>query len=129
MPLPPLRIPDEGHTYCRDLLGEKMCTGAKQGLPNYLPEDPTQPIKLRMVAVRMVDGGDYAPNGAYFGGTPGMTLYHVESVAEVPICQESWWTDDKKPHTRTARMFVRGSDRAAAKLEVLRKIPGATFFR
>lgn len=128
MPLPPLRITDVGFTYCDDLLGHKVCTGSKQGLPDYLPVDREAPIKLRMAQVRMVDH-DYAPNGAYFGAVPGLTLYHVESVEEVLIDQASYWTGSDPGHVRTVRMFLKAINRQTAKEEVRRALPNASFYR
>ena len=128
MPLPPLKIPDEGGTYCFDLLGHRVCTGARRGLPQYLPADREAPIKLRMAQVRMVDH-DYAPNGAYFGAVPGLTLYHVESVDEVLIDQESYWTGSDPGRVRTVRMFLKVADRQTAKEEVRKTLPNASFYR
>lgn len=126
--LPPLKITDEGFTYGEDLLGHRICTGARMGLPDYLPEDPAVLLKMRMVAVRMVDQ-DYAPNGAYFGAVPGLTLYHAESIEEVTLSQKSWWTGVDPPKVARVRMFVKVVDRAAAKAAVREKLPNSTFFR
>lgn len=128
MPLPPLKITDVGFTYCDDLLGHPVCTGAKQGLPNYLPAEPNEPLKMRLVKVRMV-AHDYAPNGAYFGAGEGRHLYHAESTEEVDLSQESWWTGSDPPHRRKARLFLKAANRLEAKELVRERLPNASFFR
>lgn len=128
MPLPPLKITDSGFTYCHDLLGHPVCTGAKQGLPNYLPADPHAPLKLRLVQVRLSADG-YAPNGAYFGAAEGSRLYHAESTEEAELSQESWWTENDPPRRRTARLFLKAANRLEAKTMVRNKLPNASFYR
>lgn len=128
MPLPPLKIPDEGHTYCNDLLGQRVCTGAKHGLPKYLPAEPNEPLKMRLVQVRLsLDG--YASCGAYFGRCEGLQLYHAESTEETFLSQETWWTGSDPPHRRTVRMFLKAADRKAAKARILETLPNASFYR
>ena len=122
--LPPLTLPDEGHTYGYDLLGHRFCTGARMGLPVYMPADPAAPVKLRLVKMRMVDR-DYAPNGAYFGNVAGSPLYHAESVAEVPVT----WNGQPHEGNRTVRLFERGATRREVKELILTKLPNATFYR
>jgi hypothetical protein len=118
--LPPLKITEDGHTYTQDLLGERVCTGARMGLPNYLPADSSAVVKLRLVVVRL-DSGGYAPNGAYFGRVHGRRLYHAESVEEFPLSSGS---------PGRVRVFVKEPDRAAAKAEIRKTfLPNATFFR
>lgn len=124
--LPPLKFEDDGHLYCLDLLGNKVCTGAKHGLPQFLPLDPAAPIKLRMVKVP-VDRGGYAPNGAYFGICRHMDLYHAESVEKVPITAYDWETNEQA--VRTVRIICRARDRAGAKEYVRNILPNATFYR
>ena len=119
MHLPPLTLPDEGFNYGLDLLGHRICTGAKMGLPQYYPRDPDVAIKLRMAKMRMVDG-DYAPNGAYFGNVPGSPLYHVESLERVK-------TDTGD--VPAVRLFLRATSRESAKKEVRESLPNATFYR
>lgn len=118
--LPPLTIPDEGNTYCDDLLGYRICTGSVNGAPEYLPLNCVAPIKLRMVKVRMVDH-DYAPNGAYFGAVEGEPLYHVESVLEYVV------RGLEEP--RAVRIFVRAKTRQDAKSKVRERLPNASFYR
>lgn len=128
MPLPPLKITDEGHTYCSDLLGHRICTGARHGMPNYLPYDLGLPLKMRLVQVRLSVGG-YAPNGAYFGAVEGRHLYHAESADEVLLSQESWWTGNDPGKIRTARLFLKAANRQEAKNMVREKLPNASFYR
>jgi hypothetical protein len=118
--LPPLTIPDEGHTYCDDLLGHRICTGSVNGVRQYFPLCRSAPIKMRLAKVRMVDH-DYAPNGAYFGAVEGRPLYHAESVLEYVV--------EGQEEPRTVRMFVRGATRQEARERVLAQLPGASFFR
>lgn len=125
--LPPLTIPDEGHNYGTDLLGHRVCTGAKMGIPDRLPDDPTQPLKLRMVEVHVsVDG--YISNGTYFGLSQGRR-YHVESVEPVLLSQQSWWTGSDPGMVLPVRLFVTAKNRAEAKELVRQMMPNATFFR
>jgi hypothetical protein len=126
--LPPLKITDPGHHYGEDLLGDKICLGAKQGLPSYLPYAMELPLRMRLVRVPVNRGG-YAPNGAYFGTPDGERLYHAESVDEVLLSQESWRTGGDPGKIRTARLFVTAKDRAAAKAVVRETLPNASFYR
>jgi hypothetical protein len=106
-------------TYTHDLLGEKVCTGAKRGLKSRLPKDRECDAKLRMVEVSLNSGG-YAPNGAYFGRTRDSRLFHVASVEEFALDYDQ---------SGTIRMFVRAADRAAAKTAVRSALPNARFYR
>lgn len=124
--LPPLKFDDEGHTYCNDLLGAKVCTGAKHGLPQYIPADTAAPIKLRLVAVPL-DRGGYAPNGAYFGWVRGLTLYHAASVEAVTVSCYDWTTN--APMVRTARLIGKFPSRESAKIDIRKTLPNASFYR
>lgn len=118
--LPRLRIKEDGRLYCSDLLGDRVCTGAKSGLANHLPADASVPVKLRLAIARLNAGG-YAPNGAYFGKVKGLELFHAESVEELPMSSGP---------PGVVRLFVKVADRAAAKEHIRTSfLPNATFFR
>lgn len=124
--LPRLKFEDDGHLYCLDLLGNKVCAGAKHGLPQFLPVDAKAPIKLRLVKVP-VDRGGYAPNGAYFGLTRGMDLYHAESIEKMAVDVYDWVTNEQA--VRTVRVICRATDRAGAKANIRAMLPNAKFYR
>lgn len=80
--------------------------GAQMGRRPQLPSDATQPRKLKLEQMRLVDGA-YDNGGAYWGmGTP-------------------LWV----AHDEETEIVVRGADRAAAKVAVLAILPTAKFYR
>jgi hypothetical protein len=82
--------------------------GADMGRRSYYPKNPRDSVRLHLNRVRL-DNGGYDSGGAYWGiGTP---LYCAES-------------DDSE-----IRFFLRAEDRAAAKREILSRLPNATFYR
>lgn len=85
--------------------------GAPLGRSGKLPADTKAPIKLHLVRVRL-DSGGYDRGGAYWG--LGRPLY---------------WATDTDADSYTVDVFLRADNRAAAKAEVQRQIPGARFFR
>lgn len=87
--------------------------GAQMGRRDWLPADTTAPIRLSLVRLDWVDG-DYDPAGAYWGRTAGTHIYRAVGDADCGT---------------VAELFVRATNRADAKAQVLRAVPGATFYR
>jgi len=86
--------------------------GAQMGRPNSLPDDKEAPIKLRMEALKFIDG-DYDHGGAYWGYTAGTAIYCA-------------WGEDEK---NQVRIFVRAKNRNEAKEMVKEILPAAEFWR
>lgn len=84
------------------------------GRADTLPDDPAAPVRLSLVRLRWVDG-DYDAGGAYWGGVPGTWIFRAIGDA-----------DDGET---VAELYVRASSRAEAKARILRRVPGATFYR
>lgn len=82
--------------------------GAPMGRAN-LYGTAVSPVKLRMERV-YINGGGYDSGGAYWGN--GAPLW------------VAWGHDG-----REVRLFVRATDRTAAKVAVQRLLPGARFHR
>lgn len=88
--------------------------GAAMGRANQLPADHSSPIKLRMERLKFVDG-DYDRWGAYWGHTHGTAIYCAWGQWGIPF--------------QDIRVFVRASNRLAAKSAVTHLLPRATFYR
>ena len=88
--------------------------GAAMGRRNELPADPELPIKLRLEALRWVDG-DYDQGGAYWGNSGGTSIY-------------CGWSAEGDGENRV-RVFARATDREDAQEKIRELIPGAKFFR
>lgn len=105
-----LKLPS-GLTYGYDSNEKRICTGSQMGRRNELPADANEPVKLRLERLRFVDG-DYDQWGAYWGGGPdALPIYCA-------------WGDASETQVR---VFVRAQDRVAAKANVLKLLPNATF--
>lgn len=125
----PLKPSDAGMTYGQDLLGNRICLGARRGMPDHLPEDAQVSLKFRMVRLLWIDG-DYIPNGAYFGclyheerntagllvgrGRPKDFIYYARADVEDGVPPE---------------LYIRAASRAHAKARLREKLPNATFWR
>lgn len=81
------------------------------GRRDLLPDDRTEPVKLRMKRLRFVDGG-YDQGGAYWGSPAN--LYRARGESEAQDTQ--------------IELFVRGKNRGAAKDAVRLILPNARFF-
>lgn len=87
--------------------------GAPMGRRNVLPADTNEPVKLRMVKLRWVDG-DYDEGGAYWGSGNGSSdIYYATGDASDVV----------------AKVFVRAVNREEAKSQVKKLLPNARFFR
>lgn len=86
--------------------------GASMGRADTLPENPAAPIRLSLVRLEWHDG-DYDAGGAYWGRTPGTWIYRAIGDADEIV----------------AEIFARAGSREEAKEKILRRVPGATFFR
>ena len=96
-----------GHTYCHDKYGQKVCTGAG-ARHDILPENPQAPLKMSLQRLHLTDSGRcYDNGGAYHGAnSPG----HVMYIA----------------FANTGEMvFTRAASRKEAGRNVLKLIPGA----
>ena len=85
--------------------------GASMGRSNNISE-PNYPVRFHLVKLKWVDG-DYDKGGAYWGYTPGTSIFHA-------------WGDGE---LEEQEMFVRSDSRDNAKLEILKKFPNASFYR
>ncbi len=83
--------------------------GAQMGRRNEIPDDYAGE-KLRLTRLPFVDG-DYDRWGAYWGGP------------------ETVWCAWGESETEQVRVFVRADEREDAKLEIIAKLPNATFHR
>lgn len=83
--------------------------GAPMGRRDQLPDDTTKPVKLRLERLRWVDG-DYDSGGAYWGHTPGATIFCA-------------WNDDG------VRMYTRAASRSDAKANFISLVGGARFYK
>lgn len=89
--------------------GTWQCTGSQMGRRNQIPEDYAGE-KLRLTRLPFVDGC-YDRWGAYWGAPATVWC----------ACGES--------ETEQVRVFTRAGNREAAKTEVRKSLPDATFFR
>lgn len=80
--------------------------GADMGRPTFMPEAPSQPLKLHLERVS-IDSGGYDRGGAYWGLGDPLYVAHAENV----------------------QVFYRTKSRAEAKAVVKLDIPSATFYR
>ena len=80
------------------------------GRSNVLPDNPQEPIKLRLTKLQWVDG-DYDQWGAYWGHGNGDTDVYC-----------AW-------NNAGVRIFVRGWHRESAKQGVWKVLPKAKFYR
>ncbi len=99
---------ESGATYGYDAQGNRICTGSRMGRRDKLPLVRSAPCKLRIKALKWVDG-DYDQSGAYWGYTPGDTIYCA-------------WNADG------VQVFIRAKSLAEALNAVCEAIPGATFY-
>jgi len=74
------------------------------GAPALVPDE--RPLVFHLRRIALIDG-DYDVGGAYWGG-PGPLFWYGDDESEVSI-------------------FIRAGSRAAAKSEVLKNFPNATF--
>lgn len=82
--------------------------GSNMGRRNVLPDDPAQSVRLHLARLDM--SGDYDNGGAYWGNgcpSPMWIAWNADGVL----------------------VFTRNATREKAQYEVLRLIPGATFYR
>lgn len=87
------------------------------GRRNSVPPDRfTIAPKMRLVRLRWVSG-DYDQGGAYWGNSGGTSIYQARG--ENPLAAE--------PQDEICEVFVRASNRAAAKVAVREFFPKATF--
>jgi len=77
-----LSLPDGATGFTSDT-GEWVCTGSQMGRRNVLPDDRSEPCKLRLARLRLVDGG-YDQWGAYWG-SPAPELLEALEMAEIPL--------------------------------------------
>jgi hypothetical protein len=88
--------------------------GAGMGRPETMPENPAAPIRLSLVRLRWVDG-DYDEGGAYWGGGCGDYIFRA--------------LGDDDEGGDVVELYVRAADRESAKARIVRRIPGARFYR
>jgi hypothetical protein len=104
----------DGTTGFLDDNGTWVCTGSRMGRRDKLPDDTNEPVKLRLVELKMVDGC-YDQGGAYWGcwspSQGGMYRAYGEGSEFV------------------VELFVRAKTRDDAKRQVLAKLPKARFYR
>jgi len=86
--------------------------GSQMGRRDVMPDDLTTPCKLRLERLRWVYG-DYDQGGAYWGYTPGTSIYCA-------------WGD---VGDTAARFFVRAKSRDDAKRHVKNLFVNARFYR
>jgi hypothetical protein len=88
--------------------------GASMGRPDTLPDNPAAPVRLSLVRLRWHDG-DYDAGGAYWGRTAGTWIYRA--------------IGDADGGDTVAELYIRAGSREEAKARILRRVPGATFYR
>jgi hypothetical protein len=105
-----------GYYYGEGPDGRRVCRGAMTGRRDTVPENASAIGKLRLVRLRLTDGGCYDSGGAYWGqGHDGSAMY--------------WAKGDLEGEEFTTELFVRAKSRAAAKSEILGRFPFVTFYR
>lgn len=112
---------DSGLEYCETLSGRKVCTGAKYGRPDIIPE-PIRSLpsaKLHMVKLDWVDK-DYDQGGAYWGNNGVLNVYCAWANLINPVSGYFF------PFTQ---IFVWAKNRKEAKIQVRLKLANATFYR
>ena len=92
-----------------------MTVGCKYGAPlgrlYRLPADTDEPVKLKLVKLKMVGDGAYDQGGAYWGcGDP---IYMAKGEASDVVVE----------------LYVRVKDREEAKLKIRDRLSNATFYR
>lgn len=105
-----------GSNYGIGLDGKQVCTGAKLGHGNQLPENKDASVKLRLEKLQ-IDSQGYDQSGAYWGFDL-TTRKHV-------YCAWGEWGIPFKP----VFVFVWSLTRVEAKRDVLEILPNATFYR
>jgi hypothetical protein len=96
----------DGSTGFYNEKNERVCTGARMGIPNCLPDDVNAPVELTLERCRWVDG-DYLEGGAYFGQSKKGEWIWCAYNDEVEV-------------------FVRAGNRGDAVSKVITRVPGAT---
>lgn len=91
--------------------GTRQCTGSMMGRRTILPEDRTEPVRLRLERLRLNSGGCYDQGGAYWGAP------------------ETVWCGYGDGSEVAVEVFLRADDRAEAKDKIRAMLPNATFFR
>lgn len=106
-----LKLPSGATGFYNDQ-NQWVCTGSQMGRRNILPENRSEPCKLRLERLRFVDG-DYDQWGAYWGNNG---------------CNSVWcaWGDCEEIQ---AFVFVRAISRNEAKELVREKLPQVKFYR
>lgn len=112
--------------YKLELSNGSSARGAQMGRRDQLPYTPLSAVKMHLTKLKWVDG-DYDQFGAYWGWSPGNSIYCAESVDSHPW-KSNW--DGSMQEPRTVLIFVRASSRAAAKDQVRDRLPKTkvTFF-
>ncbi len=93
--------------------GKRVCRGARMGRRDILPDDHEEPVRLRIRALKLVDGC-YDEGGAYWGGPT------LENRAWM-YCA---WGDSEEVQVQ---VFVRAISRKQAKEKVREELPNAKF--
>jgi hypothetical protein len=113
---------ESGLDYFTDDSGKRVCTGAKQGRPDNIPQ-PIRELpsaKLHMVRLKWVDG-DYDQGGAYWGRGIGDSDIYCAYANLVNPTSGNFFP--------FLQIFVRAKSRKSAKAQVRGKLPNAKFFR
>lgn len=107
----PFSLPSGATGFTNDA-GQWICTGSQMGRRDQMPDDPSQPAKLRLIRLPFVDGC-YDRWGAYWG-----------SPANVWCA-----TGEMRGEEFTVFLFLRADSREQAKSQVREKLPQAKFYR
>jgi hypothetical protein len=99
-----------GATGFYDEQNKWISTGSQMGRRNQLPDDTSEPVKLRLTRLPFVDGC-YDRWGAYWGSPANVWCAWVDA-SEFQV-----------------RVFVRANDRETAKAGVRAVLPNAKFYR
>lgn len=101
----------EGASYFIDDAGQRVCAGAKMGIPDILPTDQEAALELTLERLEWEDGDYIAENGAYFGFKSGTHIYR------------SYGEDAEEQ----VELYCRATSVADAEHQFKEQLPNATF--
>ena len=99
--------------------------GCPMGRIGAYPIDANAPLKLHLTRLKLIDG-DYDQGGAYWGNTPGTSIYWALSDEEVATRFARGSSTDR---IEQVSIFVRATSREDAKTKVRQHVHNARFYR
>lgn len=100
---------------------EWVCTGSQMGRRNRLPDDTSEPCKLHIQRLKLVDGGCYDQGGAYWGAPENLYLAFTAHMVYSP-------TLNRFEAIPNLQVYLRASSRHEAKQKVRATLPNAIFY-